>query len=127
LLDEVAALDAMGVADHADHGFAHAEAPRLPPRRSANAASRRRSASSRIGRGVAKLKRSHVSPPGPNCGPGLAKMRARVLTLAATSSGVRPVPAKSTQARWVAASRMEQAPGAAASMRRSNRSRAAAR
>ena len=54
-------------------------------RRSLKASSRRSSASLRIGRGVAKLKRSQVSPPGPNCSPGLAKMRARSLTLAATS------------------------------------------
>ena len=56
-------------------------------RKSLNASSRRFSASSRIGRGVAKLMRSQVAPPGPNCSPGLTKMRA-CLTLAATSSGV---------------------------------------
>ena len=52
----------------------------LPARRSANASSSRPSASSRIGRGVAKLKRSQVLPPGPNCSPGLAKIRARFAT-----------------------------------------------
>ena len=61
----------------------------LRMRKSANASSNRESASSRIGRGVAKLKRSQVSPPGPNCSPGLAKMRAR---------GVEPDPAEAR--RW---------------------------
>ena len=36
---------------------------------------------------MAKLKRSQLSPPGPNCAPGLAKMRARLATRSATSSG----------------------------------------
>ena len=62
--------------------------------RSAKAASGRRAPA----RGMAKLKRSQVSPPGPNCGPGLAKMRARLATRSANLV-LRPVPAKSTQPR----------------------------
>ena len=41
----------------------------------------------------------NTPPPGPNCSPGLAKIRARSLTLAATSSAGNPVPEKSTHAR----------------------------
>ena len=57
---------------------------------SSNAASSRAIASSRMGRGVAKLRRSHVAPPGPNCSPGLTNNRARSLIRAAiTSAGKR--------------------------------------
>ena len=56
-----AVLDDVRVADHADHRSLDGQA-----RKSLNASSSRLMASSRIGRGVAKLKRSQVSPPGPN-------------------------------------------------------------
>ena len=40
---------------------------------------------------MAKLKRSQVSPPGPNCGPGLAKILALPLTRSAYMRGNHPV------------------------------------
>ena len=55
------AFDAMRVADHADDRSLHRLGSHLPARKSRNASSSRPSASSRIGRGVAKLKRSQLS------------------------------------------------------------------
>ena len=70
---------------------------RAHARRSRNASSSRSSASARIGRGVAKLKRNQVSPPGPNCGPGLAEnprpaadARGNIVRLKSGSRKIRP-------------------------------------
>ncbi len=56
-LNGESAFDAMRVGNHTDHGSRHRRS-HLPVRKSRNASSSRPSASSRIGRGVAKLKRS---------------------------------------------------------------------
>jgi hypothetical protein len=61
----------------------------------------------------AKLNRSNISPPGPKAGPGFTPILATSRTRWVISSRVIPVPEKSTQARKVDCSGMDQSPGMA--------------
>ena len=54
-----------------------------------------------------------LSPPEPNVGPWFAAILASVSTRRVNSSRAIPVPAKSTQARYVASSAIELSPGIA--------------